>query len=93
MDIDTSGLRDFYKSDICALKVLDYFAGRDNDSHITTVISVVDRLNGLGHPTSRADVRRVFKALGRFRCGEFIKEPKIMSAKNQQSIFKWDVAS
>jgi len=92
LDIDKGGLRSFYQSDFAALQVLDNFAARENDSHITTVTSVVARLGNGGHYIQRSDVIRVFKALQRFRCGEFIREPKIESAKEKQSRFKWRVS-
>jgi hypothetical protein len=90
--IDKGGLRTFYKSDFAALQVLDNLAARENDSRITTVSSIVQRLSGGGRPISRSDVMRVFKALDRFRCGQFVKESTIGSAKNQQSRFIWNVS-
>ena len=92
LDIDKSGLRDFYRSNYAALKVLDNFATRKNDSYITSVNSIVARLEGGGHPIARSDVMRVFEALQRFNCGKFIKEPTIQSAKNKQSRFEWRVS-
>jgi hypothetical protein len=92
LDIDKSGLRDFYKSDYAALQVLDNLASRENDSHITTVTSIVSRLEGGGHQIKRSDVMRVFRALERFRCGKFIREPTIQSAKTKQSRFEWRVS-
>jgi hypothetical protein len=92
LDIDKGGLRDLYRSDYAALQVLDNFARRQSDSHITTITSVVARLQGGGHDISRKDVMRVFKALERFRCGKFIREPTIQSAKTKQSRFHWRVS-
>ena len=73
-DVDVAGLRKFYRVDLNAPKILDIFASRPNDSHITTVSSLVARLKGAGFAITRPEIMRVFRALERFNCGKFIKE-------------------
>jgi hypothetical protein len=67
LDINKGGLRSFYQSNYAALQVLDNFARRKKDSHISTVSSVVSRLEGGGHVILRPEVMRVFRAPERFR--------------------------
>ena len=91
-DVDVAGLRKFYRVDLNAPKILDIFASRPNDSHITTVSSLVARLKGAGFAITRPEIMRVFRALERFNCGKFIKEKSIVSRANSTSRFEWRVS-
>ena len=91
-DVDVAGLRKFYRADLNAPKILDIFASRPNDSHITTVSSLVARLKGAGFAITRPEIMRVFKALESFNCGKFIKEKSIVSRANRASRFEWRVS-
>lgn len=91
-DVDVAGLRRFYRSDPNAPKVLDILASRTNDSHITTVSSLVERLKGAAFAITRPEIMQVFMALEKFKCGKFIKEPHIVSQANRASRFEWTVS-
>ena len=91
-DVDVAGLRRFYRSDPNAPKVLDILAARENDSRITTVSSLVARLKGAGFAITRPEIMRVFRALEAFNCGNFIKEPRVVSRASQASRFEWRVS-
>lgn len=91
-NVDVAGLRRFYKSDPTAPKILDILAARQNDSYITTVSSLVARLEGAAFVITRSDIMRVFTALESFNCGKFIKEKSIVSRAAQASRFEWTVS-
>lgn len=91
-DVDVAGLRKFYRTHPNAPKVLDILASRQNDSHITTVSSVVARLKGAAFVIARSEIMEVFKALERLNCGKFIRGTRIDVPASQQSRFEWRVS-
>ena len=87
-----AGLRKFYRADLNAPKILDIFASRPNDSHITTVSSLLARLKGAGFAITRPEIMRVLRVLENFNCRKFIKEKSIVSRANRASRFEWSVS-
>jgi hypothetical protein len=89
--VDAAGLRKLYRSDPVARQVFDIFASRSNDSYITTVGSLVSRINGGGSLVMRKEIVELFQKLQKLKCGEYKKGWQTGDAKSQ-SRFVWSVS-
>jgi hypothetical protein len=65
-------LRNLYTSNPVARVLLDHFASRKYDSTFTKLDRAVQIVTDLGTPASQADLREVFKDLGKASYGEYV---------------------
>ncbi len=90
-DVDVAGLRKLYRTDPVARQVFDILASRSNDSHKTTVGSLVARINGAGSVVTRKEIVDLFQKLQKLKCGEYRKGKQTGNAEIQSS-FIWNVS-
>jgi hypothetical protein len=90
MDLDVSGLRNFYKSDATALHILESLAARQNNWKMTTVTSMASIFRLAGFDISRKDIVRAFRQFEKLNCGNFIIG-NVKGNRNFQSRFLWKV--
>lgn len=82
------GIRAFYRSDSSAKAILDYCAGRKNNSSETKVdrlVADVGHREGEG-TVSRSEVISTLRELEKLGCGTFV-----IGRRGQPSRFQWDV--
>lgn len=90
LNVDASGLRDLYKSNSSARKVLNSFASRQNRWRMTTVSSLHSYLTLSGFDISREDIIKTFRELQRLNCGELTLGNR-KGNRNFQTRFIWRV--
>lgn len=86
--VDIKNLKRLYTNNYTSKALLDYVAGRKNNSFKTDVDRILSLLNQNqnGVTVSRRDAISVMKELQRFNCGKFV-----IGRRGQPSRFEWTV--
>ena len=90
MNLDVSGLRNFYKSDATARHILESLAERQNNWKTTTVSSFYSIFKLVGYHIPRKEIVRTARELAKLNCCDFVIG-KVKGNRNFQSRMVWKV--